>query len=393
MTDLVASGDASLKAGNHDEAIAHYTAALSQKPDVPKWLIKRSTAYQRSARYQEALLDAEAAVRAAVQRQRRELIAEAQLRRGISLFKLGRLADAHYVLDLVQRIDPREKSLSMWQAQVDAKFVLLDKDDPMATPTVSDFPHEAQPTPAAASAAPKTGNAVDTSSTQKTPQKIRHDWYQTDANVVVAIMAKGVSKDDTKVNVTPTSLRVALALPSQPPYEFRVDKLCGDVDPAGSSHRVLSTKVEVTLKKQSSGQKWPALEANRVSSIPADGRATALAQPQQQSPAYPTSSRSGPKNWDKIATSFNKPAAESSKDGEKTADETYIDEDMDDVSDPANHFFQKLFKNSDDDTRRAMMKSFQESGGTALNTNWGQVKEGRVPVQPPTGMEEKKWEG
>ena len=56
-----------------------------------------------------------------------------------------------------------------------------------------------------------------------------------------------------------------------------------------------------------------------------------------------------------------------------------------------NEFFQKLFKDADDDTKRAMMKSYQESGGTTLSTNWDEVGKGKVEVKPPEGSEWKKW--
>lgn len=39
----------------------------------------------------------------------------------------------------------------------------------------------------------------------------------------------------------------------------------------------------------------------------------------------------------------------------------------------AMRFFKKLYADADDDTRRAMVKSYQESGGTALSTNWKDV--------------------
>jgi suppressor of G2 allele of SKP1 len=38
-----------------------------------------------------------------------------------------------------------------------------------------------------------------------------------------------------------------------------------------------------------------------------------------------------------------------------------------------------------------MMKSYQESGGTTLSTNWDEVKKARVDVKPPEGSEWKKW--
>lgn len=54
-------------------------------------------------------------------------------------------------------------------------------------------------------------------------------------------------------------------------------------------------------------------------------------------------------------------------------------------------FFQKLYADADDDTRRAMMKSYTESGGTSLSTNWADVQKGEVQARPPDGMEAKKW--
>jgi suppressor of G2 allele of SKP1 len=38
-----------------------------------------------------------------------------------------------------------------------------------------------------------------------------------------------------------------------------------------------------------------------------------------------------------------------------------------------------------------MMKSYQESNGTALSTNWDEVKKETVKTQPPEGLEAKKW--
>ena len=50
-----------------------------------------------------------------------------------------------------------------------------------------------------------------------------------------------------------------------------------------------------------------------------------------------------------------------------------------------------MFKNADDDTKKAMMKSYQESNGTALSTSWADVSKGPVKTEPPEGLVAKKW--
>jgi len=56
-----------------------------------------------------------------------------------------------------------------------------------------------------------------------------------------------------------------------------------------------------------------------------------------------------------------------------------------------NQVFQNIYKGASDDQRRAMMKSFSESGGTVLSTNWDEVGKGAVKGSPPQGLEMKKW--
>ena len=63
-----------------------------------------------------------------------------------------------------------------------------------------------------------------------------------------------------------------------------------------------------------------------------------------------------------------------------------------DMGDPLNNFFKKIFAQGDEDTRRAMMKSFVESNGTVLSTNWKEVGTKPVECTPPEGMEVRKWE-
>jgi len=41
--------------------------------------------------------------------------------------------------------------------------------------------------------------------------------------------------------------------------------------------------------------------------------------------------------------------------------------------------------------RRAIEKSFYESGGTVLSTNWSEVGKGKVEGSPPKGLEMKNY--
>uniref|UniRef100_A0A915IUW4 SGS domain-containing protein n=1 Tax=Romanomermis culicivorax TaxID=13658 RepID=A0A915IUW4_ROMCU len=90
---------------------------------------------------------------------------------------------------------------------------------------------------------------------------------------------------------------------------------------------------------------------------------------------YPSSSSRGPKNWDRIA----KEAEEEEKNEKYDGDQA------------VNRLFQQIYADSSDEVKKAMMKSFTESKGTVLSTNWDEVKRDKVDCKPPSGMEFKKW--
>lgn len=100
-------GDTALQSSDPTTATLHYTTALLTHPRSPSYFIKRSTAFSRlkpTPNLPAALCDAESAVLLARERGKRELIVEAQMRRAIVLFLMGRYVAAEGVVGVVERM-------------------------------------------------------------------------------------------------------------------------------------------------------------------------------------------------------------------------------------------------------------------------------------------------
>jgi len=102
----------------------------------------------------------------------------------------------------------------------------------------------------------------------------------------------------------------------------------------------------------------------------------------------------GVKTWDTIQDSLSTTSGLSYPSSSKKAtnwEKIAVDEEKLEGDAALNSVFQQIYKNADDDQRRAMMKSYQESGGTVLSTNWKEVGAGEVKGSPPAGLEMKQW--
>ncbi|KAM3461224.1 hypothetical protein BB8028_0005g01780 [Beauveria bassiana] len=215
---------------------------------------------------------------------------------------------------------------------------------------------------------------------------LRLQDFQSNTNMSVSIFSKGVNKETLKVDFQPHSVHLDRVIyPSGEGKEFQLD-LWGEIDTTASKYTVTPNKVELSLVKKTPG-KWAQLKSDGRPREAASSSATAgapkiesvsatqtLVEPKAPAvagPAYPTSSRTGPKNWD---------ALDVGEDGKE-------DEDGD-----VNSFFKKLYKGATPEQQRAMMKSFTESNGTSLSTDWNDVKGRTVETIPPEGVQATKWE-
>jgi suppressor of G2 allele of SKP1 len=383
--DDAKKGDTALAASQYTEAIQHYTSALAANPNAVKYYITRSTAYQRALKYSEALADAEIAVALAHKRGKRELIKDAQFRRALALFFLGQYGNADSILKVVKELDPKEKMLPIWEMKIAAKLKDLPEDDEKRVVTARNVPDVEVPSAQKPAPAPekKAEEPAAPKPVMPTPaNKIKHDWYQSNDSVTVNILAKGAPKDAT-VEIEKNTLSVSFPITgSSSDYHFSAEPLYAAIDPTQSKFRVTPNKVEITLRKAAPGVKWHNLEGDREieaedkdkdeskTTIPT--HILASKSTTENAPVYPTSSKSGAKNWDKLAK-----------------------EDLDDKDemegDETSNFFKTLFKGSSAEQQRAMMKSYQESGGTVLSTDWSSVGSKTVVPEPPEGMEAKTY--
>ncbi|KAB5594707.1 Protein SGT1 [Ceratobasidium theobromae] len=194
----------------------------------------------------------------------------------------------------------------------------------------------------------------------------RHEFYETDDRLTLSVFVRNANPDDVSVKFTNQSVDFSYG-----DTALHLTPLRAGIDPEKSGFRVGKVKVEIWLSKLVHGR-WGKLLGNN--SEPAGLPRVSSAAPAD--PAAPASTR---KNWDSIVASI-------------PVEDKTIQDDPNAGGDAAlNSFFQQIYGNADEDTKRAMLKSYVESGGTSLSTNWEEVSRGKVEVKPPTGSEYKRW--
>ncbi|NWW73695.1 SGT1 protein, partial [Climacteris rufus] len=193
----------------------------------------------------------------------------------------------------------------------------------------------------------------------------RYDWYQTESQVIVTIMIKNAQKDDVSVQFLEKKMNASVRLPSGEDFNLKLD-LLHSIVPEQSTFKVLSTKVEIKMKKP---------EAVRWEKLEGQGESPKLKQftPDTQH-LYPSSSHYT-RNWDKLVVEIKEEEKNEKLEGDAAL----------------NKLFQQIYSDGTDEVKRAMNKSFMESGGTVLSTNWSDVGKRKVEVNPPDDVEWKKF--
>ncbi|KAM6586760.1 hypothetical protein CsatA_009365 [Cannabis sativa] len=331
----------------------------STKPDL---YLDRAQANIKLDNFTEAVADANRAI------ELEPLNAKAYLRKGNACIKLEEYQTAKVAL---------EKGASL--APGDARFTNLIKEcDQRIAEETSDLQQKLLETTSSTSVSVEDVQpvvAVDNSPTEVTvtpaKPKYRHEHYQKPEEVVVTIFAKGVPAKNVSVDFGEQILSVSIDVPGEDAYHLQT-RLFGKIIPEKCRYDVLSTKVEIRLAKAEAIQ-WASLEFSKDSAVHQRVKPSSSVAITER-PTYPSSKSKV--DWDKLEAEMKKQEKDEKLDGDAAL----------------NKFFRDIYQDADEDTRRAMSKSFVESHGTVLSTNWKEVGSKKVEGSPPDGMELKKWE-
>ncbi|XP_044142116.1 protein SGT1 homolog [Bufo gargarizans] len=331
MTDVAGSQTAQFSDSyiteNPQRSLEELTKALEEKSDDAAYYSQRAYAHILLQNYNDAVLDAKRSLELQPNN------ANAFLRKGEAEFHLKNYSTAQDSFEQGQTLNSSESSFSSW----------IKKCEEMLN----------------SSSCPELQ-----STNQKKALPYRHDWYQTESQVVITVMIKNVQKEDVHIWFTERQLSLNVNFPSGENYNLTLF-LFHSIVPEQSTFKVLSTKIEIKMMK-TEAIRWDKLEGQAERPIKHFAP--------ESMHKYPSSSHYT-KNWDKLVVEIKEEEKNEKKEGDAAL----------------NELFQQIYSDGNDEVKRAMNKSFMESGGTVLSTNWLDVGKRKVDVSPPDDMEYKKF--
>lgn len=380
-----------------EQALSQYDSILKQNSESVMALVYKAACLEKlyfgeSSWHNEITLEnakdlLEKALKIAEQRGDRSKIGFVQFRLFIHYFNNHDATNSLEAFNKAKQYGYDDPTLSMWESKLQVRLTKWKKKNlvpesasitsetniPTATVTSIPDPTSVQKedikpipasTPVAVVSEPTVKESVPTTTNTTAPlqpihEKTRTDWYQTSNSITISLFTTRLPSDVSEIRTTlnkNNQLSLSWILPIES-SEFQYDiNLSQEVDKESIKFKIFTKKVEISMDKLNKGKTWKTLEITKE---------------QEQEQNNDNSNTKKQKDWSKI-----------------TFDE---EDEIDAGTGTADEFFQKLYSNADPDTRKAMMKSFMESNGTTLNTNWEDVKTDKVEPSPPDGMELKQW--
>ncbi|KAL3271463.1 hypothetical protein HHI36_021949 [Cryptolaemus montrouzieri] len=200
-------------------------------------------------------------------------------------------------------------------------------------------------------------------------KSLKYDWYQTETSVVITVLIKNIKEEQLSLKFSSEIVDLHIKGEKEDEEISKSFNLFHKIVPEQCCYKLTPVKIEIKLKKLE-GLRWDKLEGacDIVKKVIPQGTVPSLDKP----PSYPTSKGT---DWSAIEKDINAQESQDKPEGEEAL----------------NKLFQEIYGKGSDEVKKAMNKSFMESGGTVLSTNWKEVAQDKVECKPPDGMEFKKW--
>jgi len=366
MSDRVTTTESALKTANslfvdenYQEALSNYNLSIELDNKNVEALLKRAACLQKLGRLTDALNDVKNAIQL---KPADSTLSKLLLRKGLICFEMEEFETAKISFEKGFQLDPSNNTFRTWirkcnaelEVEEDAMDIVTHKPTTQPTPT-----NNTTNTPTTSTSTTSSTNETKTQPAAAVDQKIRHEWYQTSTHVFVTVFVKNIKQNQLNVHIEEKSLSISIKLSTTNEFQLEFE-LCDKVVKEESTTTLMSTKIEIKMKKATQ-TRWKTLEDK------GEGTGT------QQWDNVNTPAKTQAKNWDKIVNEVTQ--------GEKLDGEESL-----------NKVFQDIYSNGTDEQKKAMMKSFTESGGTVLSTNWDEVGKKQVKGTPPDGLVMNRWD-
>jgi len=205
--------------------------------------------------------------------------------------------------------------------------------------------------------------------TKKTLNSVTRNWYQTETHVIIHVMVKNMRRQHVHILFEEKNVICAMKIP---PFSIFYDlflNLARPIVPENSVIKVLKNKVEIRMEKEDSGVYWEVLDLDPKAKYA--------------------------KNGEEVKTFWKIPESDDAKDIDYADWEKLVSEEevksakegveLRDSGADVHRLFQHVYHQASEDKRRAMLKSFMDSRGTSMTTNWEKANKAVSSTNIPPG--------